>query len=107
MEDSINTTIATTEETTTTDTLNAIEETVSTTTENTKTEQEENTVVETTSQTAQEETYPVKDLIENCKALTGYKKEVAIGALFNCEKQQITKKEFQGRIKNFLGKKVK
>lgn len=53
-----------------------------------------------------EELYSLKDLIENCEALTGYKREVAVGALFNCEKQQITKKEFQGRIKNFLGKKV-
>lgn len=54
----------------------------------------------------QEELYPVQDLIENCEALTGYKKEVAVGALFNCEKKEMTKKEFQGRIKNFLGKKV-
>jgi hypothetical protein len=60
---------------------------------------EENTII-------QEEQYPVKDLIENCEALTGYKKEIAFGALFNCEKQEMTKKEFQGRIKNFLGKKV-
>lgn len=54
----------------------------------------------------QEELYPVQDLIENCEVLTGYKKEVAVGALFNCEKEVMTKKEFEGRIKNFLGKKV-
>lgn len=53
-----------------------------------------------------EELYQVKDLIENCKALTGYRKEVAVGALFNCEKAEMSKKEFEGRIKNFLGKKV-
>ena len=54
----------------------------------------------------QEELYPVEDLIENCEALTVYKKEVAFGALFNCEKEGMTKKEFEGRIKKFLGKKV-
>ncbi|RXM79579.1 hypothetical protein DP144_01875 [Clostridium tetani] len=54
----------------------------------------------------QEELYPVHDLIENCQVLTGYKKEVAAGALFNCGKKEIGKKEFKGRIENFLGKKV-
>ncbi|MDS1004931.1 hypothetical protein P9J83_15715 [Clostridium sporogenes] len=54
----------------------------------------------------QEELYPVQDLIENCEALTGYRKEVAVGATFNCGKKGMTKKEFEGRIKNFLGKKV-
>lgn len=54
----------------------------------------------------QEELYPIKDLIEYCEALTDYKKEVAVGALFNCGKTEMTKEEFKGRIKNFLGKKV-
>ncbi|ACO86770.1 MULTISPECIES: hypothetical protein [Clostridium] len=54
----------------------------------------------------QEELYPVQDLIENCEALTGYRKEVAVGALFDCGKEEMTKKEFEGRIKKFLGKKV-
>ncbi|BDR81022.1 hypothetical protein [Clostridium tetani] len=53
-----------------------------------------------------EELYLIKDLMENCEALTGYRKEVAVGALFNCGKEEMTKKEFEGRIKNFLGKKV-
>lgn len=53
-----------------------------------------------------EELYPIKDLMENCEALTGYRKEVAAGALFNCGKEEMTKKEFEGRIKKFLGKKV-
>lgn len=53
-----------------------------------------------------EELYQLKDLIENCEALTGYKKEVAVGALFNCGKEEMSQKEFQGRIKKFLGKKV-
>ncbi|APQ76066.1 hypothetical protein [Clostridium botulinum] len=53
-----------------------------------------------------EETYPIKDLIENCEALTGYRKEVAVGALFDCGKEEMTKKEFKGRIKNFLERKV-
>lgn len=54
----------------------------------------------------QEELYPVQDLIENCEVLTGYRKEVAVGALFNCDKNELSKKEFEGRIKKFLGKKV-
>jgi hypothetical protein len=54
----------------------------------------------------QEELYPVQDLINACEALTGYKKEVAVGALFNCGKEEMSKKEFEGRIKNFLGRKV-
>lgn len=62
---------------------------------------------ETTNIVIEEDAYPIQDLIENCEALTGYKKEIAVGALFNCEKQEMTKKEFGERIKNFLGKKVK
>lgn len=54
----------------------------------------------------QEELYPIQDLIEHCEALTGYKKEVAVGALFNCGKEEMSKKEFKGRIKKFLGKEV-
>ena len=53
-----------------------------------------------------EETYKVKDLINNCKAL-GYKKEVVVGALFNCEKTEMTKLEFKNTIEIFLRKKVK
>ena len=54
----------------------------------------------------QEEIYPIQDFIENSKAL-GYSKEVVSGALFNCEKSELTKTEFETVIKNFLGKKVK
>ncbi|AGX44512.1 hypothetical protein [Clostridium saccharobutylicum] len=53
-----------------------------------------------------EEEYLVQDLIENCKAL-GYRKEVAAGALFNCEKKEMTKTEFKDIIKKFLEKRVK
>lgn len=49
--------------------------------------------------------YPLKDFIDNSKAL-GYRKEVVSGALFNCEKTELTKAEFETIIKNFLGKKV-
>lgn len=49
--------------------------------------------------------YPIEDFIKNCEAL-GCSKEVVAGALFNCTKDEITKAEFEGRIKNFLGKKV-
>ena len=94
MADSTETTTATTEETTSISTATA---SVDNTTQS-KTEQEEGTVTE--------ETYPIKNLIDNCKAL-GYKKEVVVGALFNCEKTEMTKTEFETIIKNFLGKAVK
>jgi hypothetical protein len=50
--------------------------------------------------------YPVEDLIQNAKALTGYGKEVAVGALFNCKEKELTKDNFKKLIKDFLGKKV-
>ncbi|WP_315074511.1 hypothetical protein [uncultured Clostridium sp.] len=62
-----------------------------------------NTVAQTTKQ---EELYDIQDLIANSKAL-GYRKEVVTGALFNCEKTQMSKSELDENIKKFLGKKVK
>lgn len=53
-----------------------------------------------------EDKYPLKDLIENCEALTGYKKEIAVGALFNCVETEISTTEFKNIIKNFLNRKV-
>lgn len=77
---------------------------VNSTAENNNNEQEEN-IVAVSSKTVKEDVYQVSDLIKNCKAL-GYKKEVVTGALFNCEKTEMTKTEFETTIKNFLGKKV-
>jgi hypothetical protein len=51
--------------------------------------------------------YPVEDLIENSKALTGYGKEVAVGALFNCQEKELTKDAFKKSIDDFLKRKVK
>lgn len=53
-----------------------------------------------------DEKYLVEDLIKNCEALTGYRKEIAVGALFDCNETEMTKKEFEGRIKKFLERKV-
>ncbi|WP_271810525.1 hypothetical protein [Clostridium beijerinckii] len=53
-----------------------------------------------------EEKYNTQYLIDNCKAL-GYKKEIVAGALFGCDKTEMTKSEFESTIKEFLGKKVK
>lgn len=53
-----------------------------------------------------EDKYPLKDLIENCEALTGYKKEIAVGALFNCVETEISTTEFKNIIKDFLNRKV-
>lgn len=51
--------------------------------------------------------YPKEDLIGCSYALTGYKREVAVGALFNCEKNEMTKDEFKNYINEFLKKGVK
>lgn len=51
--------------------------------------------------------YSIKDLIENSKALTGFSKEVAVGALFNCEEKELTKDDFKKTIKDFLETEVK
>lgn len=67
-------------------------------------EQEDPTVARLNNK-IKEVTYKLEDFIENAKAL-GYKKEVVIGALFNCKKIEMTKSEFEDTIKNFLGKKV-
>ncbi|WP_446897430.1 hypothetical protein ACSVC9_10430 [Clostridium sp. LBM24168] len=55
----------------------------------------------------QEVKYPIEDLIENSKALTGYGKEVAVGALFNCKEKELTKADFKKAIDEFLKRKVK
>lgn len=51
--------------------------------------------------------FNVKQLIDNCEALTGYKPEVAIGALSEVGKEKMSKKEFEDRINKFLKTKVK
>lgn len=53
------------------------------------------------------EKYSIQDLIENCEALTGYKKEVAVGALFNSKEDEMSKDDFKKAITNFLKKEVK
>ncbi|AQR95565.1 hypothetical protein [Clostridium saccharoperbutylacetonicum] len=67
--------------------------------------QEENTVAEP-NKSVEEITYPINDFIESAEAL-GYRKEVVSGALFNCEKTELTKEEFQTIVKNFLEKRVR
>lgn len=49
--------------------------------------------------------YSTEDFKNNAEAL-GYEREVVAGALFNCKDKEITKKEFEERVKKFLGKKV-
>lgn len=51
--------------------------------------------------------YPIGDLIENSKALTGHNKEAAVGALFNCKEKELTKADFKKAIDEFLKRKVK
>lgn len=51
--------------------------------------------------------YPVEELIKNSKALTGHKREVAVGALFDCKEKELTKDDFKKLIDAFLKRKVK
>lgn len=51
--------------------------------------------------------YPIEDLIGCSYALIGYKREVAVGALFNCDKKEMTKDEFKNYVNAFLNKEVK
>jgi hypothetical protein len=55
----------------------------------------------------QEEKYPIEDLIENSKTLTGHNKEVAVGALFGYKEKELTKADFKKAIDDFLKRKVK
>lgn len=55
----------------------------------------------------QEIKYSVEELIKNSKALTGHKREVAVGALFNCKEKELTKDDFKKAIDAFLKRKVK
>lgn len=77
---------------------------VSSKSENTTIKQEESTVAKQETK-VQEPTYSIQEYKDNSKAL-GYSKEVVAGALFNCEKSELTRTEFETLIKNFLGKKV-
>lgn len=77
---------------------------VSETSKNTTITQEESTVAKEEKK-FQEPTYTIQEYIDNSKAL-GYTKEVVAGALFNYEKSELTRTEFERLIKNFLGKKV-
>lgn len=62
------------------------------------------TIVESKT-TSAETKYPIEDFIVNAKAL-GYKEEVATGALFNCKEKELTKTEFEKKVKDFLNRKV-
>lgn len=67
---------------------------------NTKEAKEDKAIVDKT-------VYPIEDLIGCSYALTGYKREVAVGALFNCDKKEMTKDEFKNYVNAFLNKEVK
>ncbi|WP_105176853.1 hypothetical protein [Clostridium cagae] len=56
--------------------------------------------------TPNEPTYPIQTFIDNAEAL-GYNKIIVTGALFNCEKEELSKSKFKEIVQKFLGKKVK
>ena len=51
--------------------------------------------------------YEISELLESCETITGHKREVGEGALFNVEKEKMTIEEFKKTIKDFLKRKVK
>lgn len=51
--------------------------------------------------------YELSELIESCEPITGHKKEVGEGALFNVQKQKMSIEEFKKTIEVFLKKGVK
>lgn len=51
--------------------------------------------------------YDIEQLLKNCEAVTGRKREVGEGALFGTKVDKMTKKEFQDKVKVFLNSKVK
>lgn len=53
-----------------------------------------------------EHKFLIGELMEHCEELTGRKKEVAVGALFDCKEDRLTKKEFIEKVNTFLKKKV-
>ncbi|OSA97780.1 UNVERIFIED_ORG: hypothetical protein B2H98_06860 [Clostridium botulinum] len=54
----------------------------------------------------EESTYPIQTFIDNAEAL-GYNKIIVLGALFNCEEEELSKSKFKEIVQKFLGKKVK
>lgn len=61
----------------------------------------------TTQEKTVEHEFKVVDLIENCEKITSHKKEVAEGALYDYEKERITKSDFKKKVESFLKKEVK
>lgn len=55
---------------------------------------------------AVEHEYEIKQLLENCESITGYKKEVGEGALHGVSAEKMTRSEFQGKVKEFLKRRV-
>ncbi|AOY77192.1 hypothetical protein [Clostridium formicaceticum] len=53
-----------------------------------------------------EHKYPVEELLLNSKAITGYRTEIAAGALFNCKEKEMSKEDFNTKVNQFLKKKV-
>lgn len=51
--------------------------------------------------------YEVEQLLQNCEAITGHKREVGEGAVYGLKEDKLTKKEFQDKVKEFLKRRVK
>lgn len=51
--------------------------------------------------------YEIDQLLKNCEAITGYKREVGEGAIHGLDVEKMTKTEFQNKVKEFLKRRVK
>lgn len=51
--------------------------------------------------------YTIDQLLDNCEAITGYKREVGEGALHGQEVEKMSKEEFEKKVKEFLRRRVK
>lgn len=54
-----------------------------------------------------EHKFLIDELMAHCEEITGHKKEVAAGALFDCKEDRLTKNEFISRVNKFLKREVK
>lgn len=64
------------------------------------------TTVKTATKAANELTFSKQQFIDNAEKL-GYSSIAVAGALYDCEKEKITKTEFKELVKKFLMKEVK
>ena len=54
-----------------------------------------------------EHAYEINQLLENCQAITGERREVGEGAVYGVKETTMTKTQFKKRVEEFLKRGVK